>query len=81
MPLTLNANKVRVRGGMLYFLHKSMHNSSAVKLFEHEIILGVRSVTTDTFTVSTDAIVYFVDLNHKKSGDANSDNTYSTPKS
>lgn len=43
---------------MLYFLHKMIHNSSAVDALEHRIMLGARSVTTATFTVSSvDAIV------------------------
>lgn len=59
MPLIRSANSVRVSGGILYFLHKTIHNSSAVKELEHEIMLGVASITTDTLTVSA-AIVYFV---------------------
>lgn len=72
MPLIRNANNVRVKGGMLYFLHRTIHNSSAVNVLEHDIKLGLESVTTDILTVSISAMVYFVNCSRpSKIEDAN----------
>lgn len=73
MPLTRNANNVRVNGGILYFLHKIIHNSSAVRALEQRTVLDVRSITTETLTVSSVAAIVNLDCKKTRRRDANRD--------